>query len=170
MRFDDTNPTKEKMEFVDSIKEDIQWLGADWEDRLYFASDYFDQMYECAVKLIKKGKAFVCDLTAEQMREYRGTLKEPGKESPYRNRSVEENLKLFEEMREGKYEDGEKVLRAKIDMASPNINMRDPIIYRVARMTHHNTGDKWCIYPMYDFAHPIEDAIEGITHSTYIGV
>ena len=165
MRFDDTNPTKEKMEFVDSIKEDIQWLGADWEDRLYFASDYFDQMYECAVKLIKKGKAFVCDLTAEQMREYRGTLKEPGKESPYRNRSVEENLKLFEEMREGKYEDGEKVLRAKIDMASPNINMRDPIIYRVARMTHHNTGDKWCIYPMYDFAHPIEDAIEGVTHS-----
>ena len=165
MRFDDTNPTKEKLEFVDSIKEDIQWLGADWEDRLYFASDYFDQMYECAVKLIKKGKAFVCDLTAEQMREYRGTLKEPGKESPYRNRSVEENLKLFEEMREGKYEDGEKVLRAKIDMASPNINMRDPIIYRVARMTHHNTGDKWCIYPMYDFAHPIEDAIEGITHS-----
>ena len=165
MRFDDTNPTKEKMEFVDSIKEDIQWLGADWEDRLYFASDYFDQMYECAVKLIKKGKAFVCDLTAEQMREYRGTLKEPGKESPYRNRSVEENLKLFEEMREGKYEDGEKVLRAKIDMASPNINMRDPIIYRVAHMTHHNTGDKWCIYPMYDFAHPIEDAIEGITHS-----
>ena len=165
MRFDDTNPTKEKMEFVDSIKEDIQWLGADWEDRLYFASDYFDQMYECAVKLIKKGKAFVCDLTAEQMREYRGTLKEPGKESPYRNRSVEENLKLFEEMREGKYEDGEKVLRAKIDMASPNINMRDPIIYRVARMTHHNTGDKWCIYPMYDFAHPIEDAIEGVSHS-----
>ena len=165
MRFDDTNPTKEKMEFVDSIKEDIQWLGADWEDRLYFASDYFDQMYECAVKLIKKGKAFVCDLTAEQMREYRGTLKEPGKESPYRNRSVEENLKLFEEMREGKYEDGEKVLRAKIDMASPNINMRDPIIYRVARMTHHNTGDKWCIYPMYDFAHPIEDAVEKITHS-----
>lgn len=165
MRFDDTNPTKERMEFVDSIKEDIQWLGADWEDRLYFASDYFDQMYECAVKLIKKGKAFVCDLTAEEMREYRGTLKEPGKESPYRNRSVEENLKLFEEMREGKYGDGEKVLRAKIDMASPNINMRDPIIYRVARMTHHNTGDKWCIYPMYDFAHPIEDAIEGITHS-----
>lgn len=165
MRFDDTNPTKEKMEFVDSIKEDIQWLGADWEDRLYFASDYFDQMYECAVKLIKKGKAFVCDLTAEQMREYRGTLKEPGKESPYRNRSVEENLKLFEEMREGKYEDGEKVLRAKIDMASPNINMRDPIIYRVARMTHHNTGDKWCIYPMYDFTHGQSDYLEGITHS-----
>ena len=165
MRFDDTNPTKEKMEFVDSIKEDIKWLGADWGEHLYFASDYFDQMYECAVRLIKKGKAFVCDLTAEEMREYRGTLTEPGKESPYRNRSVEENLKLFEEMRAGKYEDGEKVLRAKIDMASPNINMRDPIIYRVAHMTHHNTGDKWCIYPMYDFAHPIEDAIEGITHS-----
>ena len=165
LRFDDTNPTKEKTEFVQSITEDVKWLGADFEDRLFFASNYFDTMYECAVKLIKKGKAFVCDLTAEQMREYRGTLKEPGKESPYRNRSVEENLKLFEEMREGKYEDGEKVLRAKIDMASPNINMRDPIIYRVARMTHHNTGDKWCIYPMYDFAHPIEDAIEGITHS-----
>ena len=165
MRFDDTNPTKEKMEFVDSIKEDIKWLGADWGDHLYFASDYFDQMYECAVRLIKKGKAFVCDLTAEEMREYRGTLTEPGKESPYRNRSVEENMKLFEEMRDGKYKDGEKVLRAKIDMASPNINMRDPIIYRVAHMTHHNTGDKWCIYPMYDFAHPIEDAIEGITHS-----
>ena len=165
MRFDDTNPTREKTEFVESIKEDIKWLGADWKDHLYFASDYFDQMYECAVKLIKKGKAFVCDLTAEQMREYRGTLTEPGKESPYRNRSVEENLELFENMRAGKYADGEKVLRAKIDMASPNINMRDPIIYRVARMTHHNTGDKWCIYPMYDFAHPIEDAIEGITHS-----
>lgn len=165
MRFDDTNPTKEKTEFVESIKEDIKWLGADWKDHLYFASDYFDQMYECAVKLIKKGKAFVCDLTAEQMREYRGTLTEPGKESPYRNRSVEENLELFENMRAGKYADGEKVLRAKIDMASPNINMRDPIIYRVARMTHHNTGDKWCIYPMYDFAHPIEDAIEHITHS-----
>ena len=165
MRFDDTNPTKEKMEFVDSIKEDIKWLGADWGEHLYFASDYFDRMYECAVRLIKKGKAFVCDLTAEEMREYRGTLTEPGKESPYRNRSVEENLKLFEEMRAGKYKDGEKVLRAKIDMASPNINMRDPIIYRVAHMTHHNTGDKWCIYPMYDFAHPIEDAIEGITHS-----
>ena len=165
MRFDDTNPTKERMEFVDSIKEDIKWLGADWGEHLYFASDYFDQMYECAVKLIKKGKAFVCDLTAEEMRAYRGTLTEPGKESPYRNRSVEENLQLFEEMREGKYADGEKVLRAKIDMTSPNINMRDPIIYRVAHMTHHNTGDKWCIYPMYDFAHPIEDAIEGITHS-----
>ena len=165
MRFDDTNPTKEKMEFVDSIKADIQWLGADWKDHLYFASDYFDVMYECAVKLIKKGKAFVCDLTAEEMREYRGTLTEPGKESPYRNRSVEENLELFEAMKDGKFKDGEKVLRAKIDMASPNINMRDPIIYRVAHMTHHNTGDKWCIYPMYDFAHPIEDAVEGITHS-----
>ena len=165
MRFDDTNPMKEKMEFVDSIKEDIQWLGADWGDHLYFASDYFDQMYECAVKLIKKGKAYVCDLTPEQIREYRGTLTEPGKESPYRECSVEENLKLFEEMKEGKYKDGERVLRAKIDMSSPNINMRDPVIYRVAHMTHHNTGDKWCIYPMYDFAHPIEDAIEGITHS-----
>ncbi len=165
MRFDDTNPTKEKTEFVESIKEDIKWLGADWEDRLFFASDYFEQMYEAAVKLIKKGKAFVCDLNAEEIRQYRGTLTEPGKESPYRNRSVEENLKLFEEMKEGKYGDGEKVLRAKIDMASPNMNMRDPVIYRVARMTHHNTGDKWCIYPMYDFAHPIEDAIEGITHS-----
>ena len=165
MRFDDTNPTKEKSEFVESIKADIKWLGADWEDRLFFASDYFDQMYEAAVKLIQKGKAYVCDLTADQIREYRGTLTEPGKESPYRNRTVEENLQLFEEMKEGKYADGEKVLRAKIDMASPNINMRDPIIYRVAHMTHHNTGDKWCIYPMYDFAHPIEDAVEHITHS-----
>ena len=165
MRFDDTNPTKEKVEFVDSIKEDIKWLGADWKQHLYFASDYFDQMYDCAVKLIKKGKAYVCDLTAEEIRQYRGTLTEAGKESPYRNRSVEENLQLFEEMRDGKYEDGTKVLRAKIDMASPNINMRDPVIYRVAHMTHHNTGDKWCIYPMYDFAHPVEDAIEGITHS-----
>ena len=165
LRFDDTNPTKEKSEFVESIKADVKWLGADWEDRLFFASDYFEQMYEAAVKLIKKGKAYVCDLTAEEIREYRGTLTEPGKDSPYRNRSVEENLRLFEEMRAGKYADGEKVLRAKIDMASPNINMRDPIIYRVAHMTHHNTGDKWCIYPMYDFAHPIEDAIEGITHS-----
>lgn len=165
MRFDDTNPTKEKTEFVESIKEDIKWLGADWKDHLYFASDYFDQMYECAVKLIKKGKAFVCDLTAEQMREYRGTLTEPGKESPYRNRSVEENLELFENMRAGKYADGEKVLRAKIDMAAANINMRDPIIYRVAHISHHRTGDKWCIYPMYDFAHPIEDAIEGVSHS-----
>ena len=157
MRFDDTNPTKEKTEFVDSIKADIQWLGADWKDHLYYASDYFPQMYEAAVKLIKKGKAFVCDLSAEEIREYRGTLTEPGKESPYRNRSVEENLDLFER--------GSKVLRAKIDMASPNINMRDPVIYRVAHMHHHRTGDTWCIYPMYDFAHPIEDAIEGITHS-----
>ena len=165
MRFDDTNPTKERVEFVASIKADIKWLGADWEDRLFFASNYFDQMYEAAVKLIKKGKAYVCDLTPEQIREYRGTLTEPGKESPYRNRSIEENLELFEAMKDGKYADGEKVLRAKIDMASPNINMRDPIIYRVAHMTHHNTGDKWCIYPMYDFAHPIEDAIEGVTHS-----
>ncbi len=165
LRFDDTNPTKEKTEFVESIKADVEWLGADWEERLFFASDYFDQMYEGAIKLIKKGKAYVCDLSADEIREYRGTLTEPGKDSPYRNRSVEENLKLFEEMKDGKYADGEKVLRAKIDMASPNINMRDPIIYRVARMTHHNTGDKWCIYPMYDFAHPIEDAIEGVTHS-----
>ncbi len=165
MRFDDTNPTKEKTEFVDAIKRDIQWLGADWEDRLFFASDYFGQMYEAAVKLIKKGKAYVCDLTAEEIREYRGPLKEPGKNSPYRDRSVEENLKLFEEMKNGMYQDGEKVLRAKIDMASPNMNMRDPVIYRVAHMSHHNTGDAWCIYPMYDFAHPIEDAIEGITHS-----
>ena len=165
MRFDDTNPTKEKVEFVESIKKDIEWLGADWEDRLYFASDYFDQMYEAAIKLIKKGKAFVCDLSAEEIREYRGTLTEPGKESPYRNRSVEENLDLFERMKNGEFEDGSKVLRAKIDMASPNINMRDPVIYRVAHMHHHNTGDKWCIYPMYDFAHPIEDAIEHITHS-----
>lgn len=165
LRFDDTNPTKEKMEFVESIKADVAWLGADWEDRLFFASSYFDQMYEAAVLLIKKGKAFVCDLSAEEIRQYRGTLTEPGKNSPYRDRSIEENLRLFEEMREGKYADGEKVLRAKIDMASPNINMRDPVIYRVAHMSHHNTGDKWCIYPMYDFAHPIEDAIEGVTHS-----
>ena len=165
MRFDDTNPTKEKVEFVESIKKDIEWLGADWEDRLYFASDYFGQMYEAAIKLIKKGKAFVCDLSAEEIREYRGTLTEPGKESPYRNRSVEENLDLFERMKNGEFEDGSKVLRAKIDMASPNINMRDPVIYRVAHMNHHRTGDTWCIYPMYDFAHPIEDAIEGVTHS-----
>ena len=165
MRFDDTNPTKEKTEFVESIKEDIQWLGADWEDRLFFASDYFEQMYEAAVTLIKKGLAYVSDLSPEQMREYRGTLTEPGKEDPDRGRSVEENLALFEDMKNGKFADGEKVLRAKIDMASGNMNMRDPVIYRVARMTHHNTGDKWCIYPMYDFAHPIEDAIEGITHS-----
>lgn len=165
MRFDDTNPTKEKTEFVESIKQDIIWLGADWEDRLYFASDYFEQMYEGAVKLIKKGRAYVSDLTAEEMREFRGTLKEPGREDPNRDRSIEENLELFENMKNGLYKDGEKVLRAKIDMKSPNINMRDPVIYRVAHMTHHNTGDKWCIYPMYDFAHPIEDAIEGITHS-----
>ncbi len=165
MRFDDTNPTKEDVEFVESIKADIQWLGADWEDRLFFASDYFGQMYEAAVKLIRKGKAYVSDLSAEQIREYRGTLTEPGREDPYSARSVEENLRLFEEMKEGKYGDGEKVLRARIDMSSPNINMRDPVIYRVAHMSHHNTGDAWCIYPMYDFAHPIEDAIEGITHS-----
>jgi len=165
LRFDDTNPTKEKVEFVESIEADVKWLGADWEDRLFFASNYFDQMYEAAVKLIKKGKAFVCDLSAEEIREYRGTLTEPGKNSPYRDRSIEENLDLFERMKNGEFEDGTKVLRAKIDMASPNINMRDPVIYRVAHMTHHNTGDKWCIYPMYDFAHPIEDAIEGVTHS-----
>jgi glutaminyl-tRNA synthetase len=165
LRFDDTNPTKEKTEFVQSILEDVKWLGADFGDRVFFASNYFDQMYEAAVKLIKKGKAFVCDLSADEIREYRGTLTEPGKESPYRNRSIEENLELFEGMKNGEYPDGSKVLRAKIDMASPNINMRDPVIYRVARMTHHNTGDKWCIYPMYDFAHPIEDAIEGVSHS-----
>ena len=165
LRFDDTNPTKEKVEFVESIKADVKWLGADFEDRLFFASDYFEKMYECAVFLIKKGKAFVCDLSAEEIREYRGDFNNPGKESPYRNRPVEENLRLFEEMKEGKYKDGEKVLRAKIDMASANINMRDPVIYRVAHMEHHNTGDAWCIYPMYDFAHPIEDAIEHITHS-----
>lgn len=165
VRFDDTNPTKEKEEFVESIKADVAWLGADWEDRLFFASDYFDEMYEGAVKLIQKGKAYVSDLSADEIREYRGTLTEAGKEDPYAGRSVEENLKLFEEMRDGKYADGEKVLRARIDMASPNINMRDPVIYRVAHIPHHNTGDKWCIYPMYDFAHPIEDAIEGITHS-----
>ena len=165
LRFDDTNPTKEKTEFVDSIIEDVRWLGADYEDRLYFASDYFQQMYEAAVTLIRKGKAYVCDLTPEQIREYRGTLTEPGKESPYRGRSVEENLDLFEKMKEGVFADGEKVLRAKIDMASGNINMRDPILYRVAHMAHHRTGDQWCIYPMYDFAHPIEDAIEGVSHS-----
>ncbi len=165
LRFDDTNPTKEKVEFVESIKEDVAWLGADWEERLLFASDYFQQMYEGAVKLIKKGKAYVSDLTAEEIKEYRGSLTEPGREDPYSRRSVEENLKIFEEMKEGKYGDGEKVLRARIDMASPNINMRDPVIYRVAHISHHNTGDKWCIYPMYDYAHPVEDAIEGITHS-----
>ena len=165
LRFDDTNPTKERIEFVDSIKADVEWLGADFEDRLFYASNYFDKIYESAVKLIKDGKAYVCDLTADEIKEYRGTFEIPGKESPYRNRSIEENLKLFTEMKDGKYGDGEKVLRAKIDMASPNINMRDPVIYRVAHMNHHNTGDKWCIYPMYDFAHPLEDAFEGITHS-----
>ena len=165
LRFDDTNPTKVRIEFVDSIKADVEWLGADFEDRLFYASNYFDKIYESAVKLIKDGKAYVCDLTADEIKEYRGTFEIPGKESPYRNRSIEENLKLFTEMKDGKYGDGEKVLRAKIDMASPNINMRDPVIYRVAHMNHHNTGDKWCIYPMYDFAHPLEDAFEGITHS-----
>ena len=165
LRYDDTNPTKEKWEFVESIRADVEWLGAKFDNRVFFASNYFETMYECAVKLIKKGKAFVCDLTADQIREYRGDFNTPGKESPYRNRSVEETLKLFEEMREGKYADGERVLRAKIDMASPNINMRDPVIYRIAHLSHQNTGDKWCIYPMYDFAHPIEDAVEKITHS-----
>ena len=165
LRFDDTNPTKEKTEYVESIIADVKWLGADFEDRLFFASDDFDTMYECAVKLIKKGRAYVCDLTADEIREYRGDFNTPGKNSPYRERTVEENLTLFENMKNGVYKDGEKVLRAKIDMASPNINMRDPVIYRVAHMSHHNTGDKWCIYPMYDFAHPIEDAIEHITHS-----
>ena len=165
LRFDDTNPTKEKEEFVHSILEDVKWLGGEFENRLFFASNYFEEMYEKAILLIKKGKVFVCDLSADEIREYRGDFKTPGKESPYRNRTVEENLKLFEEMKNGLCEDGSRVLRAKIDMASPNINMRDPVIYRVARMTHHNTGDKWCIYPMYDFAHPIEDAIENITHS-----
>ena len=164
LRYDDTNPVKEDMEYVNSIEEDVRWLGWQWDQRLW-ASDYFDQMYEAAVELIKKGKAYVCTLTAEEMRAYRGTLKEPGKESPCRNQSVEENLQLFEDMKAGKFADGERVLRAKIDMASPNINMRDPVIYRISHETHHNTGDKWCIYPMYDFAHPIEDAIEGITHS-----
>lgn len=165
LRFDDTNPMKEKTEFVESIRKDVEWLGADFENNLFYASDYFDAMYEGAIKLIKKGKAYVCDLSADEIREYRGTLKEPGKESPYRNRSIEENLDLFERMKNGEFEDGSKVLRAKIDMASGNINMRDPVIYRVARMSHHNTKDKWCIYPMYDFAHPIEDAVEGVTHS-----
>ena len=165
MRFDDTNPTKEKMEFVESIKADIEWLGADWEDRLFFASNYFEQMYEAAVKLIKKGKAYVSDLSADEIKEYRGDFEHPGKKDPSSDRSIEENLALFEDMKNGKFADGEKVLRARIDINSPNMNMRDPVIYRVAHMTHHNTGDKWCIYPMYDFAHPIEDAIEGITHS-----
>jgi len=165
LRFDDTNPTKEKTEFVESIKADVEWLGADFGDRCYFASNYFEKMYEAAIKLIKKGKAFVCDLSADEIREYRGTLTEPGQNSPYRERSIEENLDLFERMKNGEFPDGSKVLRAKIDMSSPNMNMRDPVIYRIARMTHHNTGDDWCIYPMYDFAHPIEDAVEGITHS-----
>lgn len=165
LRFDDTNPAKEDTEFVNSIKNDIKWLGFDWEDRLFFASSYFDKMYSYAVELIKKGLAFVCDMSAEEVRLSRGTLTEAGKESPYRNRSVEENLDLFERMKNGEFADGEKTLRAKIDMASPNINMRDPVIYRIAHLTHHATGDKWCIYPMYDFAHPVEDAIEGITHS-----
>ena len=165
LRFDDTNPTKEKTEFVESIKADVEWLGADFEDRCFFASNYFEKMYEAAIKLIKKGKAFVCDLSADEIREYRGTLTEPGKNSPYRERSIEENLDLFERMKNGEFPDGSKVLRAKIDMTSPNMNMRDPVIYRIARMTHHNMGDAWCIYPMYDFAHPIEDAVEGVTHS-----
>ncbi|MBK5897687.1 glutamine--tRNA ligase/YqeY domain fusion protein [Catonella massiliensis] len=165
LRFDDTNPTKEKTEFVESIKADVEWLGADFGDRCFFASNYFEKMYEAAIKLIKKGKAFVCDLSADEIREYRGTLTEPGENSPYRERSIEENLDLFERMKNGEFPDGSKVLRAKIDMSSPNMNMRDPVIYRIARMTHHNTGDDWCIYPMYDFAHPIEDAVEGITHS-----
>ena len=164
LRFDDTNPTKEEEEYVKSIKEDVDWLGFEWEN-LFFASDYFDEMYARAILLIKKGKAYVCELSADEIREYRGTLTEPGKESPYRNRSVEENLELFENMKDGKYEDGAKVLRAKIDMSSPNMNMRDPVFYRISHTTHHNTGDKWCIYPMYDYAHPLEDAIEGITHS-----
>ena len=165
LRFDDTNPMKENTEFVESIVKDVEWLGAKYVGGVRFASNYFDQMYEAAVKLIKKGKAYVDDLSADEIHAYRGTLTEPGKESPYRNRSVEENLDLFERIKNGEFADGSRTLRAKIDMASPNINMRDPIIYRVARMTHHNTGDKWCIYPMYDFAHPIEDAIEGVTHS-----
>lgn len=165
LRFDDTNPQKEKEEFVESILEDVKWICGGEKPPVYFASDYFDQMYECAVKLIRKGKAYVCDLSPEEIREYRGTLTEPGKDSPYRERSVEENLMLFQKMKDGEYKDGEKVLRAKIDMSSPNINMRDPILYRVAHVSHHNTGDKWCIYPMYDFAHPIEDAIEGVSHS-----
>ena len=164
-RFDDTNPTKEKTEYVDSIKEDVEWLGADYDQTIYFASDYFDRMYECAEFLIKKGKAYVCDLTPEEIREYRGTLTEPGKNSPYRDRMPEENLELFRAMKNGEFEDGSKVLRAKIDMTSGNMNMRDPILYRIARMEHHNTGDDWCIYPMYDFAHPLEDAFEGVTHS-----
>lgn len=165
LRFDDTNPSKEDVEYVDSIKRDVKWLGFDWDDREFYASDYFDQLYEYAVQLVKRGKAYVCDLSPDEIREYRGTLTQPGKESPYRNRSVEENLGLFERMKAGKYEDGTRVLRAKIDMASPNLNMRDPVLYRILRSTHHRTGDKWCIYPMYDYAHPLSDAIEGVTHS-----
>jgi len=165
LRFDDTNPTKEEEEYVESIQEDIRWLGFDWEDRLFYASDYFEQLYEYAVQLVKKGKAYVCDLSAEEIREYRGTLTEPGKDSPYRTRSVEENLDLFERMRAGEFEDGARVLRAKIDMASPNLNMRDPVMYRILHATHHRTGDQWCIYPMYDWAHGLSDSIEGITHS-----
>lgn len=165
LRFDDTNPTKEDIEYVESIQEDVKWLGFDWEDRLYYAADYFDEFYEYAVKLIKKGKAYVCDLSPAEIREYRGTLTEPGKESPYRERSIEENLELFERMKNGEFEEGTRVLRAKIDMTSPNLNMRDPVLYRIQYATHHRTGDKWCIYPMYDYAHPLEDAIEGITHS-----
>ncbi len=165
LRFDDTNPSKEEIEYVESIKNDVRWLGFDWDDRMYYASDYFEEMYECAVQLIKTGKAYVCDLNAEEIREYRGTLTEPGRESPYRNRPVEENLDLFQRMRAGEFEDGLRVLRAKIDMKSPNLNMRDPVIYRILRSTHHRTGDNWCIYPMYDYAHPISDSIEGITHS-----
>ncbi len=165
LRFDDTNPSKEDVEYVESIKRDVAWLGFSWEDRLYFASDYFDLFYNQAVKLIKKGKAYVDDLTGDEIRSYRGNFNEPGKDSPYRSRSVEENLRLFEEMKAGKYGDGEKVLRAKIDMASPNINMRDPVLYRIIHASHHRTGDRWCIYPVYDFAHPLEDAIERITHS-----
>ncbi len=165
LRFDDTNPSKEDVTYVNSIIDDIKWLGFDWEDRMYYASDYFDKLYEYAITLIKKGKAFVCDLTPEQVREYRGTLNKPGIESPYRNRSIEENLDLFTRMKDGEYPDGSRTLRAKIDMSSPNINMRDPVIYRITRALHHNTKDKWCIYPMYDFAHPLEDAIEQITHS-----
>lgn len=165
LRFDDTNPVREDTEYVDSIIEDIKWLGFNVDGRIFFASDYFDKMYECAVTLIKKGRAYVCDLTADEIREYRGTLSQPGKNSPYRGRSVEENLELFEKMKNGEFKDGEKTLRAKIDMSSPNMNMRDPVIYRISRATHHNTGDKWCIYPMYDYAHPLEDAFEEITHS-----
>ena len=165
LRFDDTNPSKENTEYVESIKRDVKWLGFDWDDRMFYASDYFDKLYEYAKKLIRLGKAYVDDLSGDEIREYRGTFNTPGKESPYRNRSVEENLQLFEEMKDGKYADGEKVLRAKIDMASPNLNMRDPVIYRIVHASHHRTGDKWCIYPMYDFAHPVSDAIERITHS-----